>query len=86
LWYAVKECGADEFHECKVEHISEYQWANVEKCAQDFHWDHAGWECSWPLTFILKLEEDGPVVGVFEVEREYSPSFSATELHDGISG
>jgi hypothetical protein len=80
IWYAVKEHGGTEFHECKVEYISQTNWANAERCARNYHYEHAGWECSWPLTFILKLQEDGPVIGVFEVNREYSPSFSATEL------
>lgn len=49
----------------------------AEKCADDFHSNHDGWECSWPRTFTLHETEDGPVVATFEIEREAVPLFIA---------
>ena len=78
LWYAVEEHGADEFHECTIKYPYDDHRLNAEKCAENFWYEHAGWECSWPLTFLLKETEDGTVVGTYSVDREYSPSFYAS--------
>jgi hypothetical protein len=44
--------------------------------AEDFHSHHDGWECSWPLDFVI-LREDGSEVGRYIVERETVPEFFA---------
>lgn len=49
----------------------------AEKCADDFHSNHDGWERSWPRTFTLHETEGGPVVATFEIEREAVPVFTA---------
>lgn len=47
----------------------------AEDAAEDFHSEHDGWECKWPLTFDIF---DGPThLGRFQIEREYNPEFSA---------
>lgn len=47
--------------------------------ADDFHSNHDGWECSWPLEFVI-LREDGSEVGTYSVEREAEPVFYAYEV------
>lgn len=50
------------------------------KQAADYcHSCRDGWEWSWPKTFVIL--EDGSEVARFLVEREMSPSFSATRLN-----
>lgn len=48
----------------------------VQECASDYHDNHDGWECEWPVYFILWI--DGECKGKFCVEREYEPAFTAT--------
>lgn len=48
----------------------------AEECADDFHSNHDGWESTWPMKFKL-WDPQGNVVGVFEVDREYTPTFHA---------
>jgi hypothetical protein len=55
-----------------------HDWV-VEDCAEDYHHNHDGYESRWPLKFTLYATEDGPALGVFDVEREYEPTFSARE-------
>lgn len=53
------------------------EWV-AEEAAKDYHSNHDGWEDSWPLDFEL-FTAAGVSLGVFTVEREAVPSFSATE-------
>ena len=48
----------------------------AERCARDFHNDHAGWEYEWPLKIAIRVDGD---VKVFSVEREHEPYFIASE-------
>lgn len=49
------------------------------EAASDFYSKHDGWECSWPLEFVI-LREDGSEVGTYSVERESEPVFYAYEV------
>jgi hypothetical protein len=49
----------------------------AEECAQDYHWNHDGWEASWPMKISIAETEDGPIIETFEVEREAEPVFYA---------
>jgi hypothetical protein len=49
----------------------------AQDCAEDYHSNHDGWECSWPITFTLYDSEDGPALACFEIERESEPVFYA---------
>lgn len=51
------------------------------ECAEDFHSEHDGWECSWPRDFVLYRDEEGPAVATLEVGRDVEPVFTATLLH-----
>ena len=49
-------------------------------CAEHFHDFHVGFESGWPIVIVLFGKDDDKVAGRFRVEREYSPTFSATEV------
>lgn len=50
-------------------------------CAEDFHTHHDGWDCSWPLEFVI-LREDGSEVGRYSIERDFQPEFYAYEVKE----
>ncbi len=52
----------------------------AEKCADDYHSNHDGWESSWPLTIAIRETEDGPTIARFSVDRETVPQFTAKQL------
>jgi len=54
----------------------DYTWA-AEAAAENYWYHHDGWDCSWPLIFVLHRTEDGPELGRFFVDVEARPSFSA---------
>lgn len=58
----------------------------ADMCAIDYHSHHDGWESAWPLKFSLALTEGSQEWKVFDVEREYDPTFSAREAQDGGEG
>lgn len=47
--------------------------------AEDFHNHHDGWESSWPITFEI-FGSDGDLIGVYSVERQAVPEFTAYEV------
>lgn len=51
-------------------------------CAEDFHSNHDGWECSWPLELEVLSGSGGPAIGRFEIECENVPSFNAHPLDE----
>ena len=53
-------------------------WA-AEDAAEDHHTNHDGWECSWPLAFVI-LDDELNELGRFSVDREMLPQFHATKL------
>ena len=78
-FYAVLEIDPDlnDRYGPVAQHFGEESTAEV--AAEHFHDAHDGWECSWPLTFVLfnaREEEEFRAV----VEREYSPVFSARKV------
>jgi hypothetical protein len=50
----------------------------AEAAADDFHSNHDGWEAHWPCDFYI-FDLDGKLLGIFTVQREAEPVFSATE-------
>lgn len=52
----------------------------ISLCASDYYHHHDGWEARWPLIFGIRLDEGGPVVARFEVDREAVPQFTAKQL------
>ena len=55
IWYST---GSDERHALKLSgwidiHGPGYQAGIVKQCAEDFHNNHDGWECSWPREFTI---------------------------------
>jgi hypothetical protein len=48
----------------------------AERCAEEFHSAHDGWEHSWPIDFHLWNESD-KLLGIFIVDREAEPVFYA---------
>jgi len=72
IWYSVD----DDEHRYTLE--GEYMLC-AEDCADDFHNQHDGWECSWPKTFVLYDSATSPEMGRYTVEREVEPVFYATK-------
>lgn len=56
----------------------------AESAAEDYYDNHDGWEASWPKVFAIHESADGPVVALFEVHRDFSPTFSAFMVKDGV--
>lgn len=51
----------------------------VEDFADYYHDNMDGWESQWPLT-VCVANENGDLLGIFKVEREYQTVFSARKL------
>ena len=49
------------------------------ECAKNFWDNHDGWEGSWPMMFEL-YDNEMKSLGKFDVEQEYDPTFSASEV------
>lgn len=47
---------------------------------KDFHINHDGWEHGHPIIVSI-FRTDGVAVGVFSVEREFEPTFSAKAVN-----
>lgn len=56
----------------------------AKECADDYDSNHDGWECRWPLKFTLYRTETSPSLGVFVVEKEAQPVFSACKISEGL--
>jgi hypothetical protein len=76
FWYSVD---GETRYEMTIDSLTDRSDRAVE-AGEDYHHNHDGWEDSWPVEIELFDSEDGPCVGLFEVEREAIPSFSAREL------
>lgn len=50
----------------------------VEAIAWDFHNNHDGWECTWPV--IFHVWRNSGDLGVFEVERATVPEFTVRKV------
>lgn len=70
-------------------HESDWSEENLEyvaeDCAEDYHYNHDGWEDRWPLDFEL-WNHEGKFLGKFEVNREAVPEFNATLKTEGMLG
>lgn len=75
-WYSIDGHGDDLGIEFESSHLEIDRWL-AEDCAEDYHGEHDGWECSWPMTFCIREVEGGPIVARFEVYRETVPQFTA---------
>lgn len=53
----------------------------AEEMAEDYQNNHDGWEVSFPIELSIFL--DGVLVGTYEVEREFSPTFCASKVKEG---
>ncbi|MEQ5622489.1 hypothetical protein AB7Y04_00850 [Providencia rettgeri] len=50
----------------------------IEECAEYYHHDCDGWESRFPCLFMLWIDDE--YLGIFEVEREFEPVFSAKKV------
>lgn len=46
-------------------------------CGKDYYRNHDGWEYIWPIDFEIFVDKKS--VGVFKVELEWDPNFSASK-------
>lgn len=53
----------------------------IEDCAKYYHNDCDGWEDEFPLNFMLWIDKE--YIGMFNVDREFEPVFSASEVTNG---
>lgn len=75
--YDLEGCQLSERHEaCELAYL-------VEKAADDYFDYHDGWESSWPMD--IEIFSDGKSLGVFTVEMETVPQFSATKKPESAS-
>lgn len=49
----------------------------AEDAAEDFHANHGGFGCAWPLIFVIQEGPAGPELGRYEVDCEHVPAFVA---------
>ena len=81
VWYCVDDSDPCNGHTLKTLDRPPYYWDVIaNECADDYHNNHDGWESTWPLRFFLRETEDGPIVAVFDVDREVVPQFSAMKV------
>lgn len=79
----VQYCEGETFNEdgafsLDVAYMFDFDWEYVaETCAEDFRSNHDGWDCTWPLTFVIKI---GDEIRAFSVELEFDPVYFAVEL------
>jgi len=60
------------------EDADDWEYEQIAQDAAEDYWDnHDGWESHWPLNIELFI--DAKSVGVFEVEMETVPTFSANK-------
>lgn len=72
--------GPDDYYEIKsnFDPSSDGDWI-AEQAAEDYHSHHDGWEACWPITVVIS-DNEGAIIGEYEVERESVPQFSAREV------
>ena len=74
----VSECDADNSYSPEAR-----RWDReivAKQAGEDFQYNHDGWEVEYPIGVSI-FRTDGVLLGVFEVDREYEPRFSARELN-----
>ena len=55
----------------------ELEWA-AETAAQDYYGNHDGWECKWPLMFVI-FRDDQEVCRMW-IELDWEPRFDARDM------
>lgn len=50
----------------------------AEEAAEDFFHKHEGWDCEWPLAFLVY--SNGAHLGTWSVDMESRPAFSALQI------
>ena len=76
IFYAVDGEGFDNSFEMETNWTRYRAHYIAEEAAKQYHQNHDGWEATWPLDFEIFLE-NGESLGIYTVEREYEPFFSA---------
>lgn len=78
-------CEFDDAYE--IESASDAEFADwiAEDAANDYHSEHDGWESHWPLTFRI-WDDQGKLLGDYNVDRDYDPVFHASEVRKGTDG
>lgn len=78
-YYSIKEQSEDKFklavNNLVIPDENRKLMSVAHRCAEDFHGEHDGYECSWPLTFVL-FNDEQTKLGEYEVELESAPVFS----------
>ena len=86
VWYAEESEDDETWKEYprnppKVDGWRTDAWATDAKNAAEtyadyFHGNRDGWECTWPVEFMVRDMETGTVER-YSVDRDYDPTFSA---------
>jgi len=78
-WYVEKHSDADDPEDfpARIKVPAQIDERTVELLADWYHAE-GGWECRWPLVFVI-IDDEG-VKHRFEVERHTVPEFEACEL------
>lgn len=75
-----EDCG-EEFSD--AEEFNVFDMNDLEFCAEEYaehyHDNRDGWECSWPIVFVV-AKNDGTILGKVSVDREARPVFSGREV------
>lgn len=72
--------GPEDYNEFKSNFSdSNGEWL-AEAAAENYHNKHDGWDSSWPITLTIQ-REDGTIIGVYDIDREIIPQFSAQEAN-----
>ena len=71
---------AEDAYECDTTWSDEFPHRVAEDCADDYHSNHDGWECSWPIELVVLSQFANEPLGTFEIDRETTPVFYAHEV------
>ena len=82
IYYRVLDHCEDSYYETSThwDNLKEEGRFAVQDAADNYHSEHDGWECDWPLIFSLHESEDGPEICRFSVNRAPEPVFSASPI------
>lgn len=61
------------------------QWCDdpsdaAEEAADDYHRNHDGWECTWPVLFVIVMPDGSE--HRFSVQRDVEPVFTASKVKE----
>jgi hypothetical protein len=85
VWYRVIDHCESSYYSIEVADSCDVtrpieQESIAERCANDYHSIHDGWESNWPLTFTLHAAEEGQEIARLEIECEAKPTFYANHI------